>query len=141
MIPLKRACLKNDFPVNANELQETADILLALARGEGPLDKRGVASATDIKDHKHDITDAKKSESHDGRSENIGNEFAAAESEEDDDGDDDETEDKKKLKESAMAQKRKATGRERHHRPSRAQDFLENDEVGGTLQSFPFHLH
>ena len=90
------AGLKNKFPVNTNEHQETVDILFALARGEEHLDKKGVASATQKKIKNINSNEAKKSESHDGRSKKLGKEFAMADRDEDDDIGDYETSAKKK---------------------------------------------
>ena len=90
-LPRRSAGLPQEPIDTANELQETAEILLVETRGEGLLDQKGVASATGKKKYKHAITEAKKTITHDGEKEKVRDEFAGAETEEEDEMDDDET--------------------------------------------------
>ena len=91
---------------------ETTDILLVETRGEGLLDKRGVASATGQKKIKDAYTEAKKSESHDGEKEKLREEFVEAETEEEDEDDDEQTRAKTFSWRKELSKKKKFTSHE-----------------------------
>ena len=61
----------NKLKSSTEELLESADILLVLARGDVLLDKKGVASATGVNDIGIITKLAGKTESHDGEKEKV----------------------------------------------------------------------